>query len=76
MGEAMSGSIWALHLDHEQRTKLIVSLPTFSGKAHLPTHALHCYVQEDNRNKRRIEFNLVAGGVRVRISVLLETLGM
>jgi len=24
-----------------------VSLPTFSGRAHLPTHALHCYVQED-----------------------------
>jgi len=76
MGEAMSGSMWALHPGHEQPTKLIVSLPTFSGKAHLPTHALHCYVQEDNRNKRRIEYDLVAGGVGVRISVLLETLGM
>jgi hypothetical protein len=32
---------------HEQPTKLIVSLPTFSGRAHFPTHALHCYVQKD-----------------------------
>jgi len=44
----MSGSMWALHPNHEQQpTKLIVSLPTFSGRAHLPTHALHSYVQED-----------------------------
>ncbi len=39
--------MWALHPNHEQPSKLIVSLPTFSGRAHLPTHALHCYVQED-----------------------------
>ncbi len=39
--------MWALHPSHEQPTKLIVSLPTFSGRAHLPTHALHCYVQEN-----------------------------
>jgi hypothetical protein len=39
--------MWALHLSHEQPTKLIVSLPTFNGRYHLPTHALHCYVQED-----------------------------
>ncbi len=44
---AVSGSMWALHPSHEQPIKLIVSLPTFSGRAHLPTHALHCYVQED-----------------------------
>jgi hypothetical protein len=44
---AMSESMWALHPNHEKPTKLIVSLPTFSGKAHLSTHALHCYVQED-----------------------------
>jgi hypothetical protein len=43
----MSGNMWALHPSHEQPTKFIVSLPTFNGKAHLPTHALHCYVQED-----------------------------
>jgi hypothetical protein len=36
----------ALHFSHEQPTKLL-SLPTFSGRAHLSTHALHCYVQED-----------------------------
>ncbi len=40
--------MWALHLSHEQHTtKLIVSLPTFNGRAHLRTHALHCFVQED-----------------------------
>jgi hypothetical protein len=50
---AMSGSMCALHPSHKQPIKLIVSSPTFSGKAHLPTHALHCYVQEDKRNKRR-----------------------
>jgi hypothetical protein len=48
-----SGSMWALHLEHEQPTKLIVSLPTFSGRAHLPIHALHCYVQENKRKKRQ-----------------------
>ncbi len=39
--------MWALHPSHKQPTKLIVSLPTFSGRAHLPTHALHYYVQKD-----------------------------
>jgi hypothetical protein len=48
-----------LHSGHKQPTKLIVSLPTFSGRAHLPTHALHCYAQED---KRWIELDLEAGG--------------
>jgi hypothetical protein len=51
IGEAASGSMWALHPSLKQPTKLIVSLPTFSGRAHLPTHALHCYVQEDKQNK-------------------------
>ncbi len=45
--KAMSGSMWALHPSHEQPTKLIVSLPTFSGRAHVPTHALHYHEQED-----------------------------
>ncbi len=44
---AMSESMWALHLNHEQHTKLIMFLLIFSGRAHLPTHALHYYVQED-----------------------------
>ncbi len=43
---AVNGSMWALHPSHEQPTKLIVSLPTFSRRAHL-SHALHCYLQED-----------------------------
>jgi hypothetical protein len=63
----VSGSMWALYPSHEQPTKLIVSLPTFSGRAHLPTHALHCYVQE---NKRRTELDLEAGGVGVSFQLL------
>jgi hypothetical protein len=55
--------------------KLIVSLPTFSGKAHLPTHALHCYVQKYKRNKRQTKLDLEADGVGVRNSVSLEILG-
>ncbi len=43
--------MWALHPSHEQPTKLIVSLPTFSGRAHLPIHALHCYVQIPKKMK-------------------------
>ncbi len=35
----------ALHPSHEHLTKLIVSLPTFSGRAHLPTHALYYYAR-------------------------------
>ncbi len=46
-------------------------LPTFSGKVHLPTHALHYYVQEKKRNKRQTDLNLEVGGVRVKNSVLL-----
>ncbi len=41
----------------------------------MPTHALHCYVQEDKRNKRWTELNLEAGGVGVRNSVSLKTFG-
>ncbi len=42
--------------------KLIMSLSTFSGKAHFPTHALHYYVQEDKWNKLQIKLDLEAGG--------------
>jgi len=47
MSEVVSGSMWALHPNHEQPIKLVVSLPTFSGKVHLPIHALYCYAQKD-----------------------------
>jgi hypothetical protein len=67
--------MWALHPSHEQPIKLIVSLLTFSGKAHLPTHALHYYVQENKRNKHQIELDLEVGGVGVRNSVSLKILG-
>ncbi len=32
---AVSESMWALHPNHEQPTKLIVFLPTFCGRVHL-----------------------------------------
>jgi hypothetical protein len=34
-----------------------MSFSTFSGKAHLSTHALHCDVQEDKQNKRWTKLN-------------------
>ncbi len=37
-------------------------------------HALHCYVQEDKRNKCGTELDLEVGGVGVRNSVALKTL--
>jgi hypothetical protein len=40
--------MWALHPNHEQPTKLIMSLPTFNGRAHLPTHVLHYYMQAED----------------------------
>jgi len=75
-GEAASESMWALLASQSRAAhyKLIMSLPTFSGRAHLPTHALHYYVQEDKRNKRWTELDLEAGGVGVRNSMLLKTL--
>jgi hypothetical protein len=65
--------MWALHPSHKLRIKSIVFFLTFSGRAHLPTHALHYYVQENKRNKHRTELDLVAGGVGVRNNMSLET---
>jgi hypothetical protein len=39
---AVSGSMLTLYPSHKQPTKLIVSLPTFCGRAHLPTHIVMC----------------------------------
>jgi len=52
-----------------------VSLPTFSGRVHLPTHALHYSVQEDKQNKRQIKLDLEVGGVGVRNNMSLEIFG-
>jgi hypothetical protein len=67
--------MWALHPSHEQPNKLVVSLPTFHVRGPLPTHALHCHVQEDKRNKHRTELDLGggAGGRCVGDSISLET---
>jgi hypothetical protein len=45
-------------------------MPTFSGRVHLLTHALHCYVQEDKQNKHLTELDLEGGGVGVNFQLL------